>query len=89
MAHALCLRENLQLGYQKKRGCGGVLDKLHAGTPESRDTNQLRPEPARFYNLYKPLRQPVICSTGCNLLHKYAQILHACLLSARISILQQ
>lgn len=31
-----------------------ALDKLNAGIPENRDTNQHRPEPACFDNSYKP-----------------------------------
>lgn len=77
--HALLSRlwENLQHGSKKD-----ILDKLHAGAPVNRDTNQNNPEPVCFYNSYKPQRLPVIRSTDCNLLYKYAKFLHACLVSA-------
>lgn len=45
-------------------------DKLHAGAPENRYTNQQRPEPAFFYNSHKHQRLPVIYSTDCNLLYR-------------------
>lgn len=80
-----CLRENLQRGSREGRAgqitCRSTLEQRHKST---QGLNQLV-----FYNSYKPQRPAVICSADCNLLYKYAKILHTCQLSAQISILQQ